>query len=134
MEFIYYDFYDTVTPQKGEPMPLLTLSVSTEIDESRKGTLLGQLSSMVAESLNKPEKYVMVTVEEKAMMMSGTTAPAAFVNLKSIGGISDESNKVFSEKICDLLKKELGIEQDRVYVNFSDVARGNWGWNGGTFG
>ncbi|MFP4014453.1 MAG: phenylpyruvate tautomerase MIF-related protein [Chitinispirillaceae bacterium] len=115
-------------------MPLLTLSVSTEIDESRKGTLLGQLSSMVAESLNKPEKYVMVTVEEKAMMMSGTTAPAAFVNLKSIGGISDESNKVFSEKICDLLKKELGIEQDRVYVNFSDVARGNWGWNGGTFG
>lgn len=115
-------------------MPLLTLSISTKIDDSRKEILLGQLSSMVAESLHKPEKYVMVTVEEKAIMMSGTTAPAAFVSLKSIGGISDEGNKSISKKMCDLLKEQLGIEQDRVYMNFSDVERGNWGWNGGTFG
>ncbi|MFP4680893.1 MAG: phenylpyruvate tautomerase MIF-related protein [Chitinispirillaceae bacterium] len=119
--------------KKGEPMPLLTLSTSVEIDEGGKENLLGQLSTAVAESLNKPEKFVMVTIEERAILMSGSTAPAAFASLSSIGGINGEANKAFSEKLCSLLKDRLGIEQERVYINFSDVERENWGWNGSTF-
>ncbi len=39
-----------------------------------------------------------------------------------------------SEQICKLLKDSLGIAPDRVYLNFTDVEAGNWGWNEPTFG
>jgi hypothetical protein len=33
-----------------------------------------------------------------------------------------------------LLNDSLGIPPDRVYLNFTDVGAGHWGWNGSTFG
>ncbi|MEE8343261.1 MAG: phenylpyruvate tautomerase MIF-related protein [Gammaproteobacteria bacterium] len=38
-----------------------------------------------------------------------------------------------SQALCGLMQQELGVAQDRVYVEFSDVPRKMWGWNGGTF-
>jgi phenylpyruvate tautomerase len=114
-------------------MPLLRMSISKKIDENNKSKLLKQLSEIVSECFNKPENYVMIVVEEKAIMMSGTTEPAAFAVLKSIGGITAKNNKMFSSRLCALLKDQLGIGPDRVYINFSDVAAANWGWNGDTF-
>ncbi|MFP4417456.1 MAG: phenylpyruvate tautomerase MIF-related protein [Chitinispirillaceae bacterium] len=114
-------------------MPLLSLTISKRIDAGMKESLLSQLSSLVAKSLQKPEKFVMVTIEEKTIVMSATTKPAAFAVLSSIGGIDADSNREFSQNICSLLKDQLGIEQDRVYLHFSDVPGENWGWNGSTF-
>ena len=42
-------------------------------------------------------------------------------------------NGQLSEKVCSLLKESLGIAPDRVYLNFSDIPAGNWGWNGEIF-
>ncbi len=39
-----------------------------------------------------------------------------------------------SQQVCKLLSDSLGIGPDRVYLNFTDVEAGNWGWNGRTFG
>jgi len=33
-----------------------------------------------------------------------------------------------------MLKDSLGIANDRVYLNFTDVEAENWVWNGSTFG
>lgn len=114
-------------------MPLLALSLSQKIDENKKVKLLKLLSETTSECFNKPESYVMVVVEEKAMMMSGTNDLSAFADLKSIGGITSKSNKQFSSKLCAILKDQLGIKPDRVYINFSDISAENWGWNGSTF-
>jgi phenylpyruvate tautomerase PptA (4-oxalocrotonate tautomerase family) len=56
------------------------------------------------------------------------------VDIRSIGGLSDDVNRQLSQKICKLLKESLGVPPDRVYLNFTDVRPGNWGWNGDTFG
>jgi phenylpyruvate tautomerase len=56
------------------------------------------------------------------------------VDLRSIGGLSDEVNRKLSQQVCKLLKDSLGISPDRVYLNFTDVEAPNWGWNGSTFG
>ncbi|NLD99698.1 MAG: hypothetical protein GX640_07475 [Fibrobacter sp.] len=115
-------------------MPLLKLSVSEKIDDSRRQSLLSQLSSMVATCFSKPETYVMVIIEQNSIMMSGSIAPAAFASLSSIGGINSKNNNAFAKKLCTFLNDEFRIEPNRVYINFVDVDAGNWGWNGGTFG
>ena len=114
-------------------MPLLRLETSAALPEDKRKTLLASLSKAVADTIGKPEQYVMVTASQAAMLMSGKPGDGAFVDLRSIGGLSDEVNRKLSQQVCKLLKDSLGISPDRVYLNFTDVDAGNWGWNGGTF-
>ena len=115
-------------------MPLLRLETSVALPEDKRNALLASLSKAVAETIGKPEQYVMVTASQAAMLMSGKPGDGAFVDLRSIGGLSDEVNRKLSQEVCKLLKDSLGISPDRVYLNFTDVDAGNWGWNGSTFG
>ncbi|HZQ45710.1 MAG TPA: phenylpyruvate tautomerase MIF-related protein [Verrucomicrobiae bacterium] len=116
-------------------MPLLKLETTVVISEDKRKALLGSCSKMVAETIGKPEHYVMVSiVEHAAMLMSGRAGDAAFVDLRSIGGLTKDVNRKLSQQICKLLNDSLGIPPDRIYLNFADVDAANWGWNGSTFG
>jgi phenylpyruvate tautomerase PptA (4-oxalocrotonate tautomerase family) len=115
-------------------MPLLRLETSVALPEDKRKALLASLSKAVAETIGKPEQYVMVTASQAATLMSGKPGDGAFVELRSIGGLSDEVNRKLSQQVCKLLKDSLGISPDRVYLNFTDVEASNWGWNGSTFG
>ncbi|MGO8838800.1 MAG: phenylpyruvate tautomerase MIF-related protein [Limisphaerales bacterium] len=115
-------------------MPLLKLETTVALADDKKKALLGSLSKIVAGTIGKPEQYVMVVVSPAAILMSGKPGDAAFVDIRSIGGLSDEVNGQLSQKIGDLLKESLGVSPDRVYLNFTDVPASHWGWNGDTFG
>lgn len=115
-------------------MPSLKLETTVALSDEKKKTILAALSKAVAETIGKPEQYVMVTTSHSAMLMSGKAGEAAFVDIRSIGGLNSETNRQLSRQICKLLKDSLGIAPDRVYLNFNNVEAGNWGWNGSTFG
>ena len=115
-------------------MPLLKLETTVALSEDIRKGLLASLSKTVAGAIGKPEQYVMVTISQAAMMMSGKTGDAAFVDIRSIGGLSGEVNRKLSQQVCKLLSDSLGIPADRVYLNFTNVDAGNWGWNASTFG
>lgn len=115
-------------------MPLLKLETSVVLDDKKRKDLLANLSGIVADTLGKPEDYVMVTVNSSAILMSGKSGDAAFVDVRSIGGLSANVNRQLSQKICRLLDQSLGVPPARIYLNFTDVAAGNWGWDGKTFG
>ena len=115
-------------------MPLLKLETTAALPDEKTEALLASLSKIVAETIGKPEQYVMVTASPAAMLMSGKPGAAAFVDLRSIGGLGDDVNRQLSQKICKLLGESLGVPPDRIYLNFTDVPAGNWGWNGDTFG
>ena len=115
-------------------MPLLKLETTVALPDEKKKTVLAALSKAVADTIGKPEQYVMVTASQSAMLMSGKTGDAAFVDIRSIGGLNGDTNRKLSQQICKLLKDSLGIAPERVYLNFSDLEAGNWGWNGSTFG
>jgi phenylpyruvate tautomerase PptA (4-oxalocrotonate tautomerase family) len=66
--------------------------------------------------------------------MSAKAGDAAFVDLRSIGGLSDDVNRQLSQKVCRLLSESVGVPSNRIYLNFTDVEAANWGWNGQTFG
>jgi phenylpyruvate tautomerase len=115
-------------------MPLLKIETSATPDEETREALVGGLSKIVAKDVGKPEKYVMVSLVSGAMSMSGQAGDAAFVDVRSIGGLGPEVNKRLARDVCDLLGSSLGLRGDRVYMNFTDVPAADWGWDGSTFG
>jgi phenylpyruvate tautomerase PptA (4-oxalocrotonate tautomerase family) len=115
-------------------MPLLKLETTVVLSDEKRKNLLAALSKTVAGVLGKPEQYVMATASHAAILMSGQAGDAAFVDLRSIGGLTDDVNRKLSQQICKLLSDALGISPDRTYLNFTDMKAGHWGWNGSTFG
>ena len=115
-------------------MPLLKLETTVTLSEDKRKSLLTALSKTVAGTIGKPEHYVMVTISQAAMLMSAKPGDVAFVDVRSIGGLNGDVNRKLSQQVCKLLADSLGISPDRVYLNFTDVEAGNWGWNGSTFG
>jgi phenylpyruvate tautomerase len=115
-------------------MPLLKLETTVTLSDDKKKALLASLSKIVAETIGKPEQYVMVVVNPAAIIMSGKPGEAAFADIRSIGGLGGEVNRQLSQKVCRVLTDTLGVPSNRVYLNFTDIEAGNWGWNGSTFG
>lgn len=115
-------------------MPLLKLETTVALSVEQTKALLPALSKIVAETIGKPESYVMVTISPSTILMSGKSGDAAFVDVRSIGGLSDDVNRQLSRKICTLLNDSLDVAQERVFLNFADVPAGNWGWKGSTIG
>jgi phenylpyruvate tautomerase len=115
-------------------MPLLKLETNVALSDEKKNLLLPALSKIVAATIGKPENYVMVTMNSCAILMSGNVGDAAFIDVRSIGGLSAGVNRQLSNKISTLLKESLGIVENRIFLNFSDIDAGNWGWNGSTLG
>ncbi len=115
-------------------MPLLKLHTSVPVFKEKQDVLLSSLSSIIAEKIGKPTRYVMVAIEEGPVMMSGKSGNAAFVDVRSIGGLTSEVNNAITKGVCRVLKEYLGIPPDRVYIVFSNITAGNWGWDNRTFG
>jgi len=115
-------------------MPLLKFETTVVLSEDKQQALLASLSKTVAEAIGKPEQYVMVASSQAAMQMSGSSGDAAFVDVRSIGGLTGVVNRKLSQKVCQLLHDSLGIPPDRIYLNFTDVQASHWGWNGNSFG
>jgi phenylpyruvate tautomerase len=114
-------------------MPYVKIQVNRKLETEQGRELLKLVSQRVAKELSKPESYVMVELTDNpAMLFAGTDAPAAMVELKSIG-LPSVLNRPLSKMISGMLNEQLGIEPSRVYVEFTDVTGSSWGWNGSTF-
>jgi phenylpyruvate tautomerase PptA (4-oxalocrotonate tautomerase family) len=114
-------------------MPYLKITASKSIDTERKHSLLKAASKLVATELGKPEQYMMVSVDGSAQMLfAGTEEPAAFLELRGIGLPESKTGRL-SQMLCQMVESQLGIRQDRIYINFTDIKSSLWGWNGETF-
>ncbi|HWQ94111.1 MAG TPA: phenylpyruvate tautomerase MIF-related protein [Gammaproteobacteria bacterium] len=114
-------------------MPYLKIQTNIPMPSKAVQDLLKKASYTVALHLGKPESYVMVAVEPSTpMLFAGTDAPLAYLELKSVG-LPQAKTKELSKTLCELLGKELGIAQDRVYIEFASASGAMWGWDGGTF-
>ncbi len=115
-------------------MPLLTLRTNQRLDESATDAFLREASRSVAEGLDKPESYVMVSAEAgRPLLFAGSDDPAAFLQLKSLGLTEDRATEL-SGRLCELVTRHLGVAANRTYIEFAAPPRAFWGWNGGTFG
>jgi phenylpyruvate tautomerase len=114
-------------------MPYLRIQTNAPQAQEQAKALLAAASKTAAQALGKPERYVMVELSENPLLLfAGTDEPAAYVELKSIG-LPAGQTKALSQTLCALLETQLGIKPARVYIEFTDIQGGLWGWNGGTF-
>ncbi len=113
-------------------MPLLLVRTNQPAPADRE-PLLARLSAEVAALLGKPERYVMVALEtEVALMFSASSAPAAYLELKSIH-LPTSATAEFSARLCGLMQELFGIPPARVYIEFANASGPLWGFNGSTF-
>jgi phenylpyruvate tautomerase len=107
----------------------ITSAESTAVEE-----LLKSLSSKLAKHLGKPEFYVMTAFEPGIKMsFAGTFEPVCYVEIKSIGKMNSTQTQAMSKDFCQQIQERLGVNADRIYIEFSDAERTMWGWNGSTF-
>nr|NQU92368.1 hypothetical protein [Bacteroidota bacterium] len=112
-------------------MPFLKILSNNRIQGA--DDLLVKSSALLSEILGKPEKYIMISIEENPeMMFGGTDDPLLYIELKSIGLPRDRTKEI-SQKLSMFLKDETGVPVHRMYIEFSDAERSMWGWNGSTF-
>jgi phenylpyruvate tautomerase len=116
-------------------MPLLTITTSASLPSVvEQGALLTRLSAQLGKLLGKPEAYVLTSwVQASVMTFAGTTAPACYVEVKSIGGIDAASAARLSAALCESLSVALALPAQRIYLEFSDVPGALWGHDGETF-
>lgn len=116
-------------------MPLIRLETTERLAPEAKASLCKELSLLCATEIGKPEAYVMASIQDGVTIChAGTPGPAAFVEVRSIGGLSLKTNRAISEASCRLLSRVLRVPGERVYLNFVDVAASHWGHDGRTFG
>src|SRR5258706_12689167 len=108
-------------------MPLIKVETTVVIPEDKLKTLAAGLSKLVAETIGKPEQYVMVAIGQAAMLMSGKPGEAAFVDIRSIGGLRAAVNRKLSQTISILFEQSLGVPQNRIYLTLTAVAASDCG-------
>lgn len=114
-------------------MPTLLIKTNAALPADQDG-LLKAASAAVATLLGKPEGYVMVLLEPvAALCFGGDTAPAAYLELKSLG-LPEERTPTLSAALCDFVEEQLGVPKGRVYIEFVSPPRHLFGWDGRTFG
>lgn len=114
-------------------MPVLSIKTNIKTAREIHYRLMSKASGLVAELLSKPEKYVMISLEDNISMVFATSdEPTAYLELKSIGLQADRTAEL-SKHLCSLLESELDIAKERIYIEFVDEPRHMFGWNSGTF-
>jgi len=67
-------------------VPYLKIQTNRAVDDDARQATLQKSSALVAQSLGKPERYVMVAMEPPIpMLFAGDDAPTAYFEHKSIG-------------------------------------------------
>ena len=124
----------TASPLKERAMPYLSIQTNVGLEEEAQKRLLTEASKIVATTLNKPEKYVMVAwTPAPKMTFDRDPNGAAFLELRSIG-IPEASRQKLPGALAKCMSDNLGIDADRVYLVMMDVPGKYWAEGEQTFG
>ncbi|TKR66908.1 hypothetical protein L596_023135 [Steinernema carpocapsae] len=111
-------------------MPICTLTTNVIKVLPRVAKIV---SENVAKCLKKPETNVMIQVNpNKIMCLGGSSDPCALLQIRSIGAISKESNNAAALVLNKLLAEQLGVDSDRILIEFFDVDGENLARSGTT--
>lgn len=114
-------------------MPCIILKTNQSLSKEQQLDYCHSFSEKTAQLLGKPESYVMTLLETQvSMTMSGTTEPAAYIELKSIN-LPEDKTAELSSALCQHISTLLDINPKRIYIEFSNAQRHLWGWDSKTF-
>ena len=113
-------------------MPMIDSKLTMKITDREKEELKTEFGKLIA-TLNKPESYLMVGIEDGYDLWFGGKKldKGAYVAVSLLGSAPQELYEKLTGQICDLLSRKFEIPGNAVYVTYHPVA--DWGWNGKNF-
>ena len=113
-------------------MPFIDCKVSAKLTDEKKENLKTELGKNIG-ILHKPESYLMVGIVDKySLYFAGKMLEnGAYVGVKVFGKPSSSDCERMTAAVCGVLKDELGIPPESVYITYEGIS--DWGWNGGNF-
>lgn len=114
-------------------MPFINSKVTVAMSEEKKEAVKTKLGQAISIIPGKSENWLMVGFEDNydLYFQGNKRRDTAFVEVKIFGHASKGDYDEMTGEICKIFNEELGIEQNRIYVKYEEVA--NWGWNGENF-
>lgn len=115
-------------------MPYINVAANIKIQPDARATIKSELGRIIEMMPGKMEKWLMVSFEdEKDIYFGGDNAQNnVFTTVKMFGREQDpECYDKLTEAITDALSANLGIEADRIYIEYESTM--HWGWNGKNF-
>ena len=110
-------------------MPYINVSTSVKVEDKNK--LLEEISILISSLTNKSKRFVLVKLDDNAVMYFDDQSPCCFLEIRSIGSINPSE---MAKPISNFVHEKMGIPIDKIYISFEDVPSSMWAWNGRTFG
>lgn len=113
-------------------MPMIDSKVTVPLPQEKRDVLKAEFGKAIS-ILGKPESYLMLGFEDNYDLYFGGKKldKGAFISVQLLGEVNSGASEKMSAKLCEILEKELGIPDDKIYITYSGYK--NWGWNGGNF-
>lgn len=114
-------------------MPYIHTKTNIEITKEQEEKLKKELGRAIELIPGKTENWLMLCFEGQcSMYFNGSKEfPMAFVEVKIFGKASSENYKALTAEITRILKAELGISGEHIYIKYEEVKE--WGFNGSNF-
>ncbi|MBQ3484608.1 MAG: hypothetical protein IJA77_03780 [Clostridia bacterium] len=113
-------------------MPYIATSTNVSISGRRKESIKERMGKAIEIIPGKTEGWLMLSFRDNvSMFFKGEDAPCAICQVKLFGSADEEAYEELTEELTDILREELDIDPDRIYITYEEI--GVWGWNGGNF-
>ncbi len=113
-------------------MPFIDAKITKTVTSEKKDALKSDFGKLAGD-IHKSESYLMVGIEDDYdLWFSGKKlSDGTYVSVSLFGNASSKDYDKMTGDICAVLKNELDIPPQNVYVTYHPVE--NWGWNGSNF-
>ena len=113
-------------------MPLALVYLGTKVSDDVKGEIAKEAMKILSEVIGKPIMYCSSQVCDSVGGFAGNVEPSVFIDVKSVGGLQGKQ-KELSDRFCSLIESKTSVKGDKVYLNFTELTGGMWGFNHKTF-
>ena len=114
-------------------MPYIETTASVAISGRKEQAIKERMGQAIELIPGKSEGWLMLSFHDNVpMYFKGTSdEPCAICQVKLFGSAGVEDYARLTEALTDILREELEIAPDRIYITYQEIA--TWGWNGGNF-
>ncbi|MBR5938284.1 MAG: hypothetical protein IKZ90_08510 [Clostridiales bacterium] len=113
-------------------MPFIDAKTTLKLSFEQKEELKSEFGKLIT-TLNKPESYLMVGIEDGCDLWFGgkKLEKGAYIAVSLLGNAPSDLYNRMTGAICAMLLEKYGIPGDSVYITYHPVS--DWGWNGSNF-
>lgn len=114
-------------------MPYISTKTNVTISKDKEKVIKTKLGKAIELIPGKSENWLMLAFEDQCSLYfkGNSDQPIAFVEVKLFGSSNASAYGKLTTEITTILKEELEIAPNQIYVKYEEVQ--NWGWNGNNF-